>query len=195
MYVLFCLVFLQQLASKLQSETIFQGKISPKQTLHIYWGFPVKSTSQMKCTCVHKIVGNSVSRAMFIMSTSKYFLKLVSLWHWRLLGKLRFLNIANLLELSILNILNKLKSQVKIRGKLYANVVLGDHVSSEFSWLYTPLAKFSMHYELKHGKSPFWQDNALFASKTKINIFWNFFLHSRSPLGPSTRKNFKKRWF
>ena len=24
-------------------------------------------------------------------------------------------------------------------------------------------------------KSPFWQDNALFASKAKINVFWNFF--------------------
>ena len=29
----------------------------------------------------------------------------------------------------------------------------------------------TIYNELKHGKSPFWQDNALFASKAKINIF------------------------
>ena len=29
----------------------------------------------------------------------------------------------------------------------------------------------SIYNELKYGKSPVWQDNALFASKTKINIF------------------------
>ena len=33
----------------------------------------------------------------------------------------------------------------------------------------------SIHNELKRGKSPFWQDNALFTSKAKINIFWKNF--------------------
>ena len=28
-----------------------------------------------------------------------------------------------------------------------------------------------MHNELKRGKSPFWQDNALFVSKANINVF------------------------
>ena len=31
------------------------------------------------------------------------------------------------------------------------------------------------HNELNPRKNPFWQDNALFASKAKINVFWNFF--------------------
>ena len=33
-----------------------------------------------------------------------------------------------------------------------------------------------MHNELNYTpeKSPFWQDNALFASKAKLNVFWNF---------------------
>ena len=38
-------------------------------------------------------------------------------------------------------------------------------------------------------------DNALFASKAKINVVWNFF-EWRVPEGyPECRKNFKQRWF
>ena len=33
------------------------------------------------------------------------------------------------------------------------------------------------HNELNAEKSPVWQDNALFASKAKINVFLNFFEH------------------
>ena len=29
----------------------------------------------------------------------------------------------------------------------------------------------TIHNQLKCGKSPFWQDNALFASKAKTNVF------------------------
>ena len=31
--------------------------------------------------------------------------------------------------------------------------------------------QIAIHNELKHGKSPFWQENALFVSKAKINVF------------------------
>ena len=33
---------------------------------------------------------------------------------------------------------------------------------------------FTFHNELKCEKNPFWQDNALIASKAKINVVWNF---------------------
>ena len=47
--------------------------------------------------------------------------------------------------------------------------------------------------------SQFWSlfcgTNALFASKAKINVVWNFFKR-RVPKGyPECRKNFKQRWF
>ena len=35
-----------------------------------------------------------------------------------------------------------------------------------------------LYNELRWGKSPSWQDNALFASKAKINLFWNFIKQS-----------------
>ena len=41
----------------------------------------------------------------------------------------------------------------------------------------------------------FLRDNALFASKAKINVFWNF-ANGAVLKGPAKwRKNFKKRWF
>ena len=47
--------------------------------------------------------------------------------------------------------------------------------------------------ELKCGKNPFWQDNALFASKAKINVFLKKISSLQASLWkPSTRKNFQK---
>ena len=40
-------------------------------------------------------------------------------------------------------------------------------------------------------KSPFWQDNALFASKTKINIL-KIFQVERHQRGPGVKKKFQK---
>ena len=58
----------------------------------------------------------------------------------------------------------------------------------------TSMMKLRSHDELKLGKKcPFWQDNALFASKTKINVhFLKFFLHARSPLGTIHSNFFQK---
>ena len=42
-------------------------------------------------------------------------------------------------------------------------------------------------------KSPFWQDNALFASKAKMNVFWkNFDRGSPMLRGPRVKKIFQK---
>ena len=49
-----------------------------------------------------------------------------------------------------------------------------------------------LHNELKHGKSPFWQDNALFASKAKINVLLKLFRVKGSLRGPGVKKEFHK---
>ena len=53
----------------------------------------------------------------------------------------------------------------------------------------TSMMKLRSHDELKLGKKcPFWQDNALFASKTKINVrFLKFFR-----TGPRVKEKFQK---
>ena len=41
-----------------------------------------------------------------------------------------------------------------------------------------------LHNELNAEKSPFWQNNALFASKAKINVFKNLFRTEWPPKDP-----------
>ena len=53
----------------------------------------------------------------------------------------------------------------------------------------------STHNELKCGKFPFWQYNALFASKTKTNIFSKKNWVEDSRRRPGVKKIFKKHWF
>ena len=48
----------------------------------------------------------------------------------------------------------------------------------------------AVHNELKHGKSPFWQENALFVSKAKINVFWKIFKWTVPPQRIPGVKNF-----
>ena len=49
------------------------------------------------------------------------------------------------------------------------------------------------HGELKYRKNLIWQDNALFASKAKINVFWNFFLMEWSRRGQRGEEKFQKK--
>ena len=59
-------------------------------------------------------------------------------------------------------------------------------------WLFFYVS-FVLHNELKRGeKILFWQDNALFASKAKINVFWKNFHHSTGPFGVAPLEKISK---
>ena len=50
----------------------------------------------------------------------------------------------------------------------------------------------TVHNELKRGKNPFWQDDTLFASKAKINVFEKNF-EWRVSKGDTERRYFFKK--
>ena len=77
----------------------------------------------------------------------------------------------------------KLKEKVTNWGGGVGGVGLGGYIRIlHYVW-------FSLFW------SHFRRTNALFASKAKINVVWNFFDTPGTLRAPSVRKNFKQRWF
>ena len=54
---------------------------------------------------------------------------------------------------------------------IYGHYVYSIAVAELAAFLELYVTQWTKRWE----KSPFWQNNALFASKTQIKVFWNFF--------------------